>query len=194
MRRSREETRQTRERIVRATSRLARERGFDGVSIGALMGELEMTHGGFYRHFETKDALFAEALGHAFREVQAGLHQRPGGEPTLRGIIATYLSPEHAADPGGGCPVAALAVDTARASDTTRAPFDAHLEHYLDSFLPLMPGADEVERRTKLLVLFSGMAGALSAARAVSGAGLRASILTAARDFYTSTFCDDDHA
>ena len=83
MRRSREETARTRRRAVKAAARLFRERGIDAVSVGDVMARVGMTAGGFYRHFENKEALAAEACAAAF-EGSALAHAgsaRPGPRP-----------------------------------------------------------------------------------------------------------------
>src|SRR6266851_1331976 len=111
MRYSPEHKEQTRERIVHAASRRFRRAG-TGVGIGQLMKTLTMTHGGFYRHFRSKDELLIEALNKSFTEMhdrrEAMLQKaKPGGE--LEALVEGYLSDAHCADAAGGCAVAALA-------------------------------------------------------------------------------------
>src|SRR5215469_14243429 len=89
---------QTRERIVRTAARRFRGKGEGKVAIADLMQELKLTHGGFYRHFASKEDLFAESIGKAFEESAARMRQRlkdaqPGTE--LKIVIEAYLSPEH---------------------------------------------------------------------------------------------------
>jgi AcrR family transcriptional regulator len=107
---------ETRERIVEAASRRFR-RGGSGVGIAELMKALKLTHGGFYRHFKSKDDLFGEALKKAFEESTSRMRRAiesasPGRE--LRAVIETYLSEEHCADAAHGCPMAALAPELGR--------------------------------------------------------------------------------
>src|SRR5215813_9941080 len=112
-----EHKQQTRERIVRAASRRFRSRGSEGAVIGDLMKDLRLTHGGFYRHFASKEDLFVaafeQALDDAAARAQRGIAAAaPGGE--LKAIIDAYLNLEHCDDVEGGCPVAALAVEIPR--------------------------------------------------------------------------------
>ena len=103
---------QTRERIVRAASRRFRSRGTDGAAIAELMRDLRLTHGGFYRHFGSKEGLVAEAFEAALREwsdrAVAAIGKAPPGAE-MQALIDSSLDPGHCEDLAGGCPVAALA-------------------------------------------------------------------------------------
>src|SRR5262245_24173562 len=108
---------ETRERIVRTAARHFRHRGGQGVAIADLMSKLKLTHGGFYKHFASKEQLLVEAITKAFDESESRFSEavaraRPGME--LRTLIENYLSLEHCADPGEGCPMAALASEIGR--------------------------------------------------------------------------------
>src|SRR6266852_6323429 len=125
MRYSAEHKQLTRGRIVRAAARRFRSRGSEA-AIGELMRDLRLTHGGFYRHFESKENLFAEAFEQGLKEVgdrvtKAIVHAPPGGEP--KAPIDPYLDIEHCNDVSGGCPVAALASEVARRPRGARGPF-----------------------------------------------------------------------
>src|SRR5262245_4430383 len=118
---------ETRERIVRAASRHFRGRGGEGVAIADLMGKLNLTHGGFYKHFDSKEQLFAEAVAKSFEDVRAGFAEavvkaQPGDE--LRVLIEQYLSLEHCANPDSGCPLAALASEIPRYPRALRVKID----------------------------------------------------------------------
>jgi|SRR5207253_386671 len=181
---------ETRERIVQAASRRFRRAGA-GVGIGQLMKTLKMTHGGFYRHFKSKDDLLIEALGKSFQEMRARMsgaiaRATPGQE--LASIIETYLSNEHCADAAGGCPVAALASEIARQPRAVRAAFDGAIQNATAVVAKFMTGATEEERRRRAGVLMSGMSGTLAVARAVSDEDLRRKILSAARKIYIEAF------
>jgi len=191
MRYSAQQKQETRERIVRAASQHFRRRGWDGVAIADLMSKLDLTHGGFYRHFDSKEHLFAEAVTKGFEEVRAKLKhvadEQPGAE--LKAIIEGYLSFEHCANPAEGCPVAALAPEIARQPHAVRVKIDRAVRDYFERVAKFLPGTTENERQRNALVLFSGMAGALSLARTVADKEMRQSILQAAREFYIKTFC-----
>jgi len=112
---------EVRSRIVEAASRALRARGFAGVSIPELMKEVGLTHGGFYSHFRSRDALVAEAVTAAGDETgQRVFQDAPGGLP---GALRAYLSVEHAADPTGGCVVAALGTDAPHQRAPVRKAF-----------------------------------------------------------------------
>jgi len=179
-----------RERITQSASRHFR-RGGGEVSISNLMGKLNLTHGGFYRHFAMKEELFAEAVAHGFEEIRAKLGgaaaQQPGQE--LKAVIEGYLSLEHCANPAEGCPIAALGPEIARQPRSVRARIDRAMLDHFKKVAKLLPGATENERERNTLVLFSGMAGALSMARSVADVDLRQRILEGAREFYIKAFC-----
>jgi len=192
MRYSAEHKQETRERIVRAASRHFRGRGGEGVAIAELMRKLHLTHGGFYRHFESKEQLFAEAVAKSFEDVRAKFTDAveqglPGGE--LKIIIEHYLSLEHCAHPDSGCPIAALASEIARYPRAVRSKIDRAMRDHLKRMARFLPGATDKERQRNALVLFSGMGGALTLARSVADEDLRQSILQAAREFYLKAFC-----
>ena len=186
-----EQKEKTHARLVRRASRRFRGRG-GGVAIGDLMRELKLTHGGFYRHFNSKEQLFAEAVSQGFDEViqkisQAAGEAKPRGG--LKAIIEAYLSPGHCARPAEGCPGAALVQEIARHPRPVRLKFEAAMRRYGGQLSPFLPGETGAERLMNFLVLFSGMAGALGLARAVVDKSLRQQILRSAREFYIRTFC-----
>ncbi|HYR42369.1 MAG TPA: TetR/AcrR family transcriptional regulator [Terriglobia bacterium] len=192
MRYPEEHKEQTRDRIVRAASRRFRGRGESNVAIADLMQELKLTHGGFYRHFDSKQELFAESIEKALEEGAEKLlsvvkKARPGME--LECIIGVYLSPEHCARAAEGCPIAALASEIARHPRAVRVRFDKAVRDFAKRFAKFLPGSTEGERQRNFAVLFSGMSGALSLARAVADEGMRRMILEGARDLYVQSFC-----
>lgn len=194
MRYSQEHKLETRRRILYEASRRFRGQGSEGFSIADLMHDLKLTHGGFYRHFNSKEQLFAEALASAMQESHAKLTtgsdaKAPAAQ--LRVIIERYLSPRHWANPAEGCPLAALASEIPRQPRAVRAAFDQALKTYMDEIERLLPGKTRRERQRNFFVLFSGMAGTLSLARAVSDEQTRARLLHAAKEFYIEAFCQE---
>lgn len=178
----------TRERILRAASRRFRRDGLDGTPIGGLMGDLRMTHGGFYRHFRGKDELFAEALAHATRDVSVRLEQAALAVPAERraaAIIDAYLSLQHCDNTAGGCPLAALVSDLGRAWESQRGlAFDAAVREHMARMANYLPGATPEERVHHAGMLFSGMAGTLAMSRTVTDRAERSDLLSRARQFY----------
>ncbi|GAA1609536.1 TetR/AcrR family transcriptional regulator [Actinoplanes couchii] len=155
---------ENRERIVAVAARLFRERGIAGAGVADVMAEAGLTHGGFYKHFASKDALVTEAVTAAFAGQQA---------PTPD----TYLSAAHRDDPGGGCPTAGFGGDMAKelGSDATRAAY----AHGVEGFARAL-GDGEPD-----LAALSTMVGALILSRATAGTDLSDRILTAAREALT---------
>ena len=192
MRYSAEHKKETRERIVKAASRQIRGRGGTGPAIGDLMRNLDLTHGGFYKHFRSKEQLMIEAIVKGFDETEAWLVEalskaKPGTE--LKLIIDRYLSLQHCSNPAGGCPVAALVSEIARYPHGMRLQIDREIHKRIKRMAEFLPGATSEERERNCMVLFCGMAGALSLARATPDLESRKTILEASRDFYTRIFC-----
>ncbi len=192
MRYTREHKKETRDRIVKAASRQIRGRGGMGPAIGDLMRKLDLTHGGFYKHFRSKQQLLIEAIARGFDEMEAWLVEavneaEPGRELEL--IIDRYLSVQHCSDLAGGCPVAALASEIARYPRAMRLEIDRAIKKRIKRMAKFLPGATDKERERNCMVLFSGMAGALSLARASADLESRKAILEASREFYVKVFC-----
>jgi TetR/AcrR family transcriptional repressor of nem operon len=187
MRYSAEHKQRTRERIVRAASRRFRSRGSEGAAIAGLMRDLRLTHGGFYRHFGSKEGLVAEAFETALKEsgdrAVAAIERAPaGGE--MQALIDAYLDPRHCDDIAGGCPVAALASEIARRPKRSRGPFLQALRTHIRRMEQYMPGGTVEERRQKTIALLTGMAGTLTVARTFADEEDRRAILEGARKFY----------
>jgi TetR/AcrR family transcriptional regulator, transcriptional repressor for nem operon len=187
MRYATEHKQQTRERIVRAAARRFRSGGSERAAIGDLMHDLRLTHGGFYRHFDSKEDLFAEAFEQSLKEVgdrvTKAIEQAPRGEE-LKALIEAYLDPDHCSDVAGGCPVAALASEVARRSRGARAPFVQALRGHIRRMAKYIPAANDEERREKTIALFSGMAGTLTIGRTFTDENDRRMILKGAQRFY----------
>ncbi|MFJ2188979.1 TetR/AcrR family transcriptional regulator [Kitasatospora sp. NPDC087861] len=181
---SRAEAERRRRQVIDSTARLIREKGADQVSVPQAMATAGLTHGGFYRHFASKDDLVAQALGAAFaerREAMDHLADEPAAEGrTPRAeFLARYLSTPHRDNPGQGCAAAALAADAARAEPGTplRTAFTAGLRDLVDGFQYL---PDPAEREAALADL-STLVGALLLARASEDRELSGELLAAAR-------------
>lgn len=165
-----------REDVVDAMARLLRERGPAGVSVQDLMLAVGLTHGGFYKHFGSKDELVGIATEAAFDEIRALLTRLGEDEPDrMRArseVIQTYLSTEHRDAPGTGCANTALAGDAARApvDSPLRRAYLGGLENTLEQLAKLehapRPEVEEPYRRA--IVDLATMVGALTLARATS--------------------------
>ena len=188
---SRTEAARTRERLIQTASHDFRAGGVAGTSIPKLMEQIGLTHGTFYAHFDSKEALVAEAYALGMRETVDRLLQRAADAPQghgLNAVIDRYLSTEHRDDPAGGCVLPALAGEVRREPDDVRHVFTEELRRYFDRLAPLLPDQDAEVRADRELVLASGMAGAVLLARAVDDPELSGRILQACRDFYTDEF------
>ncbi|MEV6041220.1 TetR/AcrR family transcriptional regulator [Nonomuraea sp. NPDC052116] len=181
--------------VIDNTSRLIRERGADQVSVPQAMAAAGLTHGGFYRHFSSKDDLIAQAITAAFAErsrameqlvdqVQAaGAHSAERSARTT--YLATYLSELHRDHPAKGCAAAGLVVDAARAEPgaPVRTAFTAGLRNLFDDFQRLDDNDDADTNRSLALAELSTLVGALLLARASDDAALSRDILDAARQY-----------
>jgi TetR/AcrR family transcriptional repressor of nem operon len=193
MRYSAEHKQETRDRIVSAASRQFRRRGRKGLVISELMRELDLTHGGFYKHFDSKQQLLAEAISRGFDETESGFmaavsQATPGTE--LKMIIEHYLSLGHCANPADGCPAAALASDMARYPRAVRLEINRAMQKRTKRMAQFMPGATVKERERNWLVLISGMMGAVNLARATVDPESRKHILDVSKEFYIKAFCN----
>jgi len=167
MRKSREEAAHTREKIVDAASRLFRARGIDAVSVADIMGSLKLTVGGFYKHFESKEALVAEAIE------QASLQSASRGG-SAEELLSGYLSMAHRNERERGCPVAALCSEIAHQGRTTKKAFSVAVERMIDRIESMgLP-------RKKAVALAAQMVGALVLSRATPDEKLAQEILNAA--------------
>src|SRR5215470_1185195 len=131
MRYSLEHKAENHEKILSVAARSFREQGGDSSGIGAVMKKVGLTKGGFYRHFESKDDLFVEAVARAFDEMGQGMIEVAKSAPegqALRAVIEHYLSERHANSPGTGCVVAALGPEFARKPESVRRRIEASLE------------------------------------------------------------------
>jgi TetR/AcrR family transcriptional repressor of nem operon len=189
-RRSAAEKAETHERIVEHAAQAFREHG-SGVGIAEVMKELGLTHGGFYRHFESKDDLLVAAISQALSEVADRLDRiAEKVEPAkqLEAIITAYLSAEHLRHPETWCALATLAPDIGRQSAAVRKRLDGALARYMERMARYMPGENENQRRTNFVILFSGMSGAIAMARACGDKDMRDRILGATREHYLAEF------
>lgn len=167
--------------IVDAASRLFRERGFEGVSVSELMAAAGMTHGGFYRHFESKEALEARALSEALEGAVAHIADLASRSacPTTD-VIEDYLSERHRDDRAGGCPLAALAADVARTAPDS--PLRAALARGAQAYASQLQALDDSADRQAALAQLCTIVGALVLARATQNDPISSEILNAGRN------------
>jgi TetR/AcrR family transcriptional regulator, transcriptional repressor for nem operon len=169
----------THKRIVTIASKRFREKGLAGFGIAELMNEAGLTVGGFYKHFDSRDHLVAEALGDAFgtwqRQKEAA---ESSGQPlSFAKLVDDYLSDAHRKNPGAGCAFSALAPEIGRSDKQTRALTSEQVRNDLELIVGLLPGKDKRAARSRAILTFSALVGAMSLARAVSDEALSHEIL-----------------
>jgi TetR/AcrR family transcriptional repressor of nem operon len=182
MRHSKAEKAKTRKRIVDIASKRFREEGLAGIGIADLMKDAGLTVGGFYKHFSSRDALVAEAIGCALelwkRQVDAATS---GGPPvTYESLVDEYLNEAHRNHPGTGCPVGALAGDLARSDKRTRALVSRKIRDNIELLATLIRNTNETDKgsaRSQAVFTYCALVGAIGMARAVSDDQLSREIL-----------------
>jgi TetR/AcrR family transcriptional regulator, transcriptional repressor for nem operon len=183
MRVSREQAAANRERIIDAAAALFRARGFTGIGVADIMKAAELTHGGFYGHFASKDDLVAEASRRTMARSAAKWTRVVADAPghPYAALLQHYLTPHHRDHPGRGCGFAALSNDAARSGKAVRNAFAEGLEPLIEILARSVPGRTKAIRRRKAVAAMAGLVGALSLARAVGDAALSDEIIAAAK-------------
>jgi TetR/AcrR family transcriptional regulator, transcriptional repressor for nem operon len=169
----------THKRIIAIASKRFREKGLAGFGIAELMKEAGLTVGGFYKHFDSRDELVAEAVSSAFGGWQRRVDSAASGGPAVSyaELIDSYLSEAHRKDPGTGCAFSALAPEIARSDKRTRALTSEQVRNDLELIVGLLPGEDKRAARSRAILTFSALVGAMSLARAVSDESISREIL-----------------
>jgi len=169
--------------IVSTAAAMLRERGVQGLSVADVMQAAGLTHGGFYRHFASKDALVAEATRAAFSQILDRLEKsaaRKGAAKALEEYVSVYLTPEHLERPARGCPIAAFGADVAREGAEVRGAFCSGVDRLVDWIAAGLTGP-ETERTETAIELLSLMVGAMVTARSAGDPALSKKILARAR-------------
>lgn len=184
MRMSRKDMARHHDEIVAAAARMLRQRGIEGTSVADLMKSAGMTHGGFYRHFDTKDALVAEASEAAFAGMLDSIDanfEKLGPADGLKRYVSRYLSSVHVKQAGAGCPIAALGADAGRSSGAVRKTFAERIRAQIGKLSAGIGGA-EAERQAKAARLLATLVGAVVIARAAGGGKVAGEVLAACRE------------
>jgi TetR/AcrR family transcriptional regulator, transcriptional repressor for nem operon len=185
MRYSREHKLDTHARIVRKASVRLREKGAHGIGVADLMKDAGLTHGGFYAHFDSREALLIEAFSHAMD--RGTEHWRKLAETTppdqrLKAIVEAYLTSEHRDDPGHGCAIPTLGAEIARESPKTRKAFAARLERMIDMLAAQVPGVPHKVARKQAMATVATMMGTLVMSRIAGSGEFSDEILGAGRE------------
>ena len=184
MRKSRAEAARTRERIVSGASAMFREQGLADVGVASLMADAGLTHGGFYSHFESREALVAEALRFALVQSAQRIYLGElgsGDKPGYSRLIRQYLSKGHRDDPKNGCVLASLGAEVARQDGESRSVFSRGFDELVTLLANLSPARTRNARRAHVLTVISALAGALTLARAVNDVDVSDEILVSVR-------------
>ena len=185
MRYSREHKLETHARIVKKASVRLREKGAHGIGVADLMKEAGLTHGGFYAHFDSREALVIEAFGYAMErgtERWRKLAEQTPPDKRLAMIVNSYLTPVHRDDPGHGCAIPTLGAEIARESAKTRKAFAAKLEQMIDMVAEQIPDVPRKAARKQAMAVLSTMMGTLVLSRIAGNGEFSAEILGAGRD------------
>jgi AcrR family transcriptional regulator len=176
---------ETRERILRAAARAIRKHGYEGVGVADVMKEAGLTHGGFYAHFESRDALLAAAADQAGAESIESLTRaiaaaKPGQE--LMALVDTYLSDGHVAAPEQGCAIAAAGSEVPRQQAEVRRAASRRIKDLIGLIERQFPEWGRGAAHDKAMGIAATVVGALVLARAVDDAQLSNRIRKAARE------------
>jgi TetR/AcrR family transcriptional repressor of nem operon len=182
---------EVRQRIVKDASRRVRAEGISGAAVSAVMRDAGLTHGGFYKHFESKGELLMESVSEAFQEIadrlaEAGERARP--EAAWKAIVETYLSLEYCDHVEYGCPLTALAPELARTDEAMKPRIFEELKKYRSRMLPYLPGLQTADKERAFFSIFSTMVGAIEIARLLPEPRMREKVLESAKDMLLRSF------
>lgn len=186
MRKSRQETSETRQRIVEAASVEFRKSGISATGLSGLMSAAGLTHGGFYRHFQSKDQVVAEACGAAVDGLVSALEEvaHDGG---FDAVVAHYLSAQHRDALERSCPYAALGSELVRSDGQVREIATQGLERVIDLLAAHSEDGKSESERARALIAMCTMMGALTLSRMASHPALSAEILETAVSHLTQS-------
>ncbi|MBR0874697.1 TetR/AcrR family transcriptional regulator [Bradyrhizobium tropiciagri] len=185
MRYSKEHKQETHARIVRKASVRLREKGAHGIGVADLMKDAGLTHGGFYAHFDSREALVIEAFNYAmdraterWRKVTADV----APEKRLATIVDGYLTTVHRDDPGQGCAVPSLGAEIARETPKTRKAFALKLEQMIDMIADQILDVPRKTARKQAMATLATMMGTIVMSRIAGNGELSEEILASGRE------------
>ena len=185
MRYSKEHKQETHARIVKKAATRLREKGAHGIGVADLMKDAGLTHGGFYAHFDSREALVIEAFNYAmdraterWRKVTAEVPP----EKRLATIVDGYLSAVHRDDPGQGCAVPALGAEIARESLKTRKAFALKLDQMIDMITDQIQDVPRKTARKQAMATLATMLGTIVMSRIAGNGEMSDEILSAGRE------------
>jgi TetR/AcrR family transcriptional regulator, transcriptional repressor for nem operon len=180
----------THERIVQAAARAIRRSGYSGTGVADIMKDAGLTHGGFYAHFDSREAMLAEAADRAGAESVATLERIAAAAPpekSLQTLLRAYLSKEHFESAESGCPMAALGSEMPRQAPEVRRAATRRIKEAIDLVARQLPEWGKPAAHEQALATLSTMVGAMVLARAVDDPKLSDALRSAALKHSTST-------
>lgn len=182
---------EVRQKIVKDASLRVRGEGLTGAAVASVMRDTGLTHGGFYKHFASKEDLLIESVKEAFRDIIEKLvratEQSHSGE-AWKAIVKSYLSLDYCDHAEHGCPLTALAPELARGDKTVRSQLFPELVNYKNRMVSFMPGRRTVDKERAFFVIFSTMIGAVQIARMLPDRAVQEKVLSSAREFLLRSF------
>ena len=189
MRKSKAETAKTRQRIVEVASEAIRNKGIDATGVAEIMAAAGLTHGGFYRHFGSKEELVTEAVALSRNDYLAGtLSAAEQGPEALLKHFQEYVSPVHRDDVGSGCPLAANGSELVRSDATTRHNATEAFRLWFGKAAPYMRSQGDASKTEMAISVVTNMIGALTMARLVDDPEFSERILEATRKRLANAF------
>ncbi|CAM2156854.1 TetR/AcrR family transcriptional regulator, transcriptional repressor for nem operon [Pararobbsia alpina] len=180
MRKSKLETAETRRRIVEVAARRFRSQGIHATGLSDLMSEAGLTHGGFYRHFESKDQLVAEACGVGFESVieafEDAASKAAEGE-AFKSIVGSYVSTSHRDSTTGGCPIAGMGSELAHGDEATRAAAAKGFNDMVDVLAKRIRRRNADASHSDAVFAMAAMIGAVTLSRIIADPEASASVL-----------------
>lgn len=182
MRRSADQKRETHEKIVKTAARAIRRDGFAATSVAEVMAEAGLTHGGFYAHFDSREAMLAEAFDAAAADaVERLTRAAAGGADPLAALVDSYLSDRHVAHPEAGCALAALGSEVGRAPAELRQVATRRIKELVDLVARQLPDWGQPGAHERALAITSALVGSLLIARITDDPALSTSVRDATR-------------
>ena len=190
MRKSKAETAETRCRIVECATSAIRQNGIEGTSLNELMAAAGLTHGGFYRHFDSKDQLVAEACERGFEAMVESVREAcvlapasscEGGSGSLAAIADAFLSTDHRDDRMAGCPFTSIGSELARADPATRRAATEGFQRTIELLARQFQATSPEAARSQAVPALSAMVGGITLSRIVDDATLSDTILSDVR-------------
>jgi len=180
MRKSKVETAETRQRIVEVAAREFRANGIQATGVADLMSEAGLSHGGFYRHFDSKDQLVAKACEAGLTTMIGELEEAANGsegKDGFRAIVEAYVSSTHRDEPEHGCPLAGLGSELARADEQARSAASRGFDELVEMLAKRIGRRQREAARSEAVFALSAMIGAITMSRIITDPDASLSIL-----------------